>query len=459
MKTICLCLAASLLSLATLAQKNQYATLDTLMRRASRLGLFNGNVLVAEHNKIVYKTAIGFADGDRKIPLTDQYRFHIGSIAKQFNSVGIMLLKEQGKLRLEDKVSAYLPQLPSWADSIRVQDLLGYTSGLPELRWNSIQSDADNMKDLMELKQLDFAPGTRYAYNNNNVFLQRRIIEKITGLSFKDFVQQQLADPCKMTHTVMDPSSSDLLVAHAFDNSGKEDPLAVPISGWLAVTLDDFYRWANSIVSYKLIHPASTRFLLIPYSPSKQSGLGFNGRMEGDKIINLMHDGTARNYQALLVCNPQQGRTVILMTNNKQNNLGDLNRAIQDILDGKPYVQPKKPVLALLQDQVDTLNGEQLLALYHRLEQKYGKDYAFGNEYSLNELGYYLMGKKRVDDAIIIFAHNATLFPRSGNVFDSLGEAYYTKGDRKNALLNYKRSLALDPANTGAQKIIAELEP
>lgn len=459
MKTICFYVAASLLTFTSFAQRNPYATLDTLMRRAYRMGLFNGNVLVAEHDKIVYKVAIGFADGAKKIPLTDQYRFHIGSIAKQFNSVGMMLLKEQGKIRLDDKVSVYLPQLPSWADSIRVQDLLGYTSGLPELKWNSVQCDADNMKDLMQLKQLDFMPGTRYAYNNNNVFLQRRIIEKITGLSFRDFVQQQLADPCKMTHTVMDPSSSDSLVARAFDDNGKEDPLSVPISGWLALTLDDFYRWANSIVGYKLIDPASTRFLLVPYSPSKQSGLGFNGRMEGDKIINLMHDGTARNYQALLVCNPQQGRTVILMTNNKQNNLGDLNRAIQDILDGKPYVQPKKPVFALLKDQVDTLNGKQLLALYHRLEKKYGKDYAFDNEYSLNELGYYLMGKKRIDDAILILTHNTTLFPRSGNVFDSLGEAYYTKGDRKNALLNYKHSLALDPANAGAQKIIAELEP
>ncbi|WP_118952123.1 serine hydrolase domain-containing protein [Taibaiella helva] len=445
-------------SVYNLHAQKKAAEIDSLMQRAFRAGLFNGNVLVADRGKVIYKAAIGFADGARTLKLTEQYRFHIGSIAKEFNAVGMMLLQEQGKVRLEDKVAAYLPQLPSWADSIRVRDLLGYTSGLPDVRWTQVHSDADNLHDLLQLKQLDFPPGTRYAYNNNNVFLQRRIIEKITGLSFRDFVAQQLLKPLGIRNAIMDPAASDPLVAHSFDNNGKEDDLSVPISGWLAVNLDDFYCWAESIVNGKLISPASTRFLLLPYPPSRQSGLGFNGEMKGDQIVNFIHDGSARNYQALLVCRPQEGRTIILMTNNRQDNLGDFHRAIQDILDGKPYLQPKKPVFPLLQSQVDSLDGEQILSLYRRLEKKYNADYAFDNEYTLNNLGYYLLGKKRVADAIVILAYNTKLFPHSGNVFDSLGEAYYTKGDKQNALLNYKRSLALDPANTAAKKIIAELE-
>ena len=115
----------------------------------------------------------------------------------------------------------------------------------------------------------------------------------------------------------------------------------LPISGWTAVNLDDFYQWSQSIVNFKIISPESTRFLLIPYSPSKQSGLGSKGQMAGNKIIHYEHDGTARNYQALLVCSPQEGRAIILMTNNKQNNLFDFNTAIQNILDGKPYKQIK----------------------------------------------------------------------------------------------------------------------
>lgn len=440
------------------AQENGQAKIDSLMQQAFRKGLFNGNVLVVDHDKVVYKAAIGFADASKTTRLTEGHRFHIGSIAKEFNAVSIMLLKEQGKLNLDDKVAQYLPELPSWAKGIRIQDLLGYTSGLPDVKWKTVRSDKANMNDLMQVEKLDFEPGTRYAYNNNNVFLQRRIIEKITGLSFTGFVQQKLLAPTRMIHAVIDPAEPDALVARAFNDAGKQDSLFMPISGWVAVTLDDFYKWAKNIVQYKIISPASTRFLLIPYSPSRQSGLGSNGQMTGDKIINFVHDGTARNYQALLVCNPQKGRTVILMTNNKHDILGYFNDAIQNILDGKPYLMPKKQVLSLFQDKIDSIKSEQILPYYNQLKKEHGDSYAFDSENALNELGYYLLKKGRIDDAILIFKQNTVLFPESGNVFDSLAEAYYTKGDKQNALINYKRALVLDPANVNAKKIIAELE-
>lgn len=93
------------------AQKNIAAEIDSLMRRANRLGVFNGNVLVTDRNKVVYQSPIGKADASGKDMLTADYRFHIGSIAKEFNGVGIMLLKEERKLNLDDKVSKYLPEL------------------------------------------------------------------------------------------------------------------------------------------------------------------------------------------------------------------------------------------------------------------------------------------------------------------------------------------------------------
>lgn len=459
MNKYCIATFILLLSFFTIrAQGNEQATIDSMLQRAFRIGLFNGNVLVVNGGREVYKAAIGFADAARNTRLTTQHRFHIGSIAKEFNAVGMMLLQEQGKIQLSDKLNRYLPQLPSWAAAIQLRDLMGYTSGLPDVKWNTVQSDTDNMNDLLKLAQLDFEPGARYAYNNNNVFLQRRVIESVTGLSFNSFVQQKLLAPAGMRHSIIDPVESDTLVARAFNNAGKQDPLLVPISGWVAVTLDDFYKWAQQVVDNKIISPSSTRFLLLPYSPSRQTGLGFDGRMEGDKVTRMMHDGTARNYQALLVCSPQQGRTVILMTNNKQDNLADINDAIQCILDGKPYRQPKKPVAALFQQSIDSVKGPQLLSWYRQLKAANESQYAFDNENTLNELGYYLMRKKRMDDAVLIFAHNTTLFPSSGNVFDSLGEAYYSKGDKKNALISYKRSLQLDPGNDNAKKIIEELE-
>jgi len=154
----------------------------------------------------------------------------------------------------------------------------------------------------------------------------------------------------------------------------------------------------------------------------------------------------------------EEGRVIILMTNNKQNNLFNFNTAIQNILDGKPYKQIKKQVMPLLQNDIDQLHGKEIITRYLQLKKQYQDSYAFDSEDSLNTLGYYLLNKKRTDDAIEVLQYNTRLFPKSGNVFDSLGEAYLTKGDHPNALKNYKRSVALDPANENAKNIINKIE-
>jgi CubicO group peptidase (beta-lactamase class C family) len=437
-------------------QKNKAAEIDSMIRRANRLGVFNGNVLVADRNKIIYRSSIGKADASGKTKLTADYRFHIGSIAKEFNAVGIMLLKEEGKLNLDDKVSKYIPELPAWANKITMLNLLQYTSGLPNIKWKTVKSDADVMNELKKLDTLLFEPGTNYNYNNCNVFLQRHIIGRITGMPFNEFVKQRLLIPCKMDHSVLDPTYTDKLVARCFNNDGVQDSLESSMTGWTAVTLEDFYKWDKALAAYRLISPASTRTILYPSAPNRQSGLG-GGGMKGDSIIRHAHDGTSKNYQALLVSEPPKGRVVILLTNNMQNNLYEFDRAIQAILDGKPYTQPKRSALVFFRNSLDSMSSRQVIDRYKELSMTMNAEYGFDNESVLNSIGYFFLGKGRFEDAIAVFEYNTKLFPSSGNVFDSLGEAYYKKGDRQNALLNYKSALALDPGNTTAQRIIEEL--
>jgi hypothetical protein len=259
-----------------------------------------------------------------------------------------------------------------------------------------------------------------------------------------------------MKTAIVDPDNQDQLIARAYDNSRKEDDLHVPISGWTALTLDDFYKWAHAITSFKLISPESSRELLAVFGPNKQSGLG-GGSMDGYRMVFHKHDGTARNYQALLISNVLKGRTVILMTNNQQNNLYAINASIQSILDGKPYVKIKKSVTASFSQQIKTMNGPQVLEFYEKMKKEHGEEYNFEAESTLNEIGYMLMNSRKIDDAVLVFEYNTKLFPESGNVYDSLGEAYYALGNKEKALQNYTRSLQLDPTNEVAKKVIAEL--
>ncbi|HEK20241.1 serine hydrolase [Mucilaginibacter sp.] len=454
MKTICL---AILLATSLVASAQTKTTIvDSLIHRSNRIGVFKGNVLVMDKGKVIYKAAIGYTDATEKQILTTAYRFHIGSIAKEFNAVAIMMLKEQGKLSIDDKISEYLTGLPAWADKISIKNLLQYTSGLPNLKWGELKSDGEAMAALKKFDKLDFEPGTQYAYNNSNTLLQRQIIAEITGSSFAEFVTNKLLKPCGMSNSIVDPTD-ELLVARSYNNARLQSPMLYPISGWTAVTLDDFYKWEKALESFKLISPQSTREILTPFSSGKQCGLG-GGTMDGEKLTYHQHDGTALNYQALLTAYPARGRTIILLTNNKQNTLYDVNKAIEDILDGKPYQQPKKSVLNDFAGQLDSLNGNEIIPWYNHLKSKYATEYGFDSESSLNMIGYYYKGKNRIDDAITVFNYNTQLFPKSGNVYDSLADAYNAKGDKEKALLNYKRSVALDPNNEMAKKIIEELE-
>lgn len=333
--------AICLIAIPAAAQKEKAALISAYLNRAHQAGLFNGNILVADGGKVIIKKAIGYADASKLIPLTTRYRFHIGSIAKEFDAVGIMILKEQNKLSLDDKVSKFFPELPSWAEKISIKNLLQYTSGLPEVRWETVHSDADNWKNLEALQQLDFEPGSRYAYNNNNTFLRRRIIEKVTGISFNQFVQQNMLQAAGINDGMVDPTNSDPLIARSFNNDFKQDGLEVPISGWTCLNVDDFYRWSQCIIHFCLIDPASTRTIITPVEPGKQCGLG-GGSMQGNKVITHVHDGSALHYQALELTETTKGRAIIILSNQRQGNVYDIAAAIEAILDGKPYNSPGK---------------------------------------------------------------------------------------------------------------------
>ncbi|PZR12595.1 MAG: serine hydrolase [Flavobacterium psychrophilum] len=455
-KFSCLVISCFLLLSVFVAGQNKVALIDSLFTQAHRIGVFNGNVLVVETNKEIYRNAMGYADASRKIMLTDKYRFQIGSIAKEFNAVAIMMLQEQGKLKTDDKISLYLPDLPDWAKTVSIKNLLQYTSGIPNLDFGMIKSDTEARVAVRNITKLDFEAGTAYAYNNTNVFLQREIVAKVSGISFRDFVSQKMLKPLAMKSSLTDPDETTPLMAKAYDDNYIQSPLSPPFSGWTVVTLDDFYKWEKGLEAFKLIGVSSVKEILIPAVTNKQSGLG-GGTIENGKIITHIHDGSNYKFQALLTANTLKGRTIILMTNNKQNNLYDINAAIENILEGKPFLQPKKPLQTALFNKIEGNSGKQLLEYYSFLKEKYPNDYDFSNESALNAFGYELLRSGRFDDAILIFEYNTKLFPQSGNVYDSLGEAYYSKGDKGNSLVNYKRAYELDPSNSGAKEKIDEL--
>lgn len=442
------------------AQENQAKRLDVLMNDAHKNGVFNGNVLIIRNGKLIYQSSFGYTDASRKNKLSSEYRFNIGSIAKEFNAVGIMMLEEEGKLKLDDRVSKYLTDLPAWADKISIKNLLQYASGLPDINWKNIKSDADIWKDLKRVEQLKSEPGTVYSYNNANVFLQRRIIEKIANVSFAKFVEMKMLKPCKMKDSVVDPDlKSGENVAVSFNNDFIEDArqFSYAMTGWTSVTAADLYKWTRCVDDFRLVKPNSYKQILIPFLPGKQSGLG-GGIFENGAIREHTHHGSSFDFEALMTSEPRKNSAIILLTNNRNSRIFQVRDAIKAILNGESAKAPKRSFVPTLTKQIDNLTGEEIVALYNDLKTKTPDKFDFENEADLNQIGYSLFNKKRLDDAIKIFEINVRLFPASANAYDSLGEAFLAKGDKKNAAANYKKSFELNPQNLAAKEIIEKLE-
>src|SRR4051812_21937189 len=170
--------------------------IESVLRAAHDKGDFNGVALVAQHGKIIHEAAYGSVGAAADEPLTIDHRFNIGSIAKEFSAAAIMQLRERHQLSLDDTIAKFLPDLPAWGAQVTVRHLLDYTSGVPDMSWRTIKSDADVYADIRRFAALQFPPGTQYAYTYNNVMLRQFIVEKITGQSFNDYVRQHIFKPC-----------------------------------------------------------------------------------------------------------------------------------------------------------------------------------------------------------------------------------------------------------------------
>ena len=208
MKTAKLFTLLILISTICFSQENN-KLLDSLFSTINQRGQFYGNVLIAEHDKIVFSESYGYADRERKILLNEQTLFNVGSVSKAFTAIAILQLAEKEIIKLSDKVSKYLPEFP-YAE-ITIHQLLIHTGGLPSdydllknSNWDNskIASNKDVISVLNERKpELQFTPGERSEYSNLGYMLLAEIVKTSSKTDFKEYLQNNIFRPANMTRT------------------------------------------------------------------------------------------------------------------------------------------------------------------------------------------------------------------------------------------------------------------
>src|SRR5688572_29529175 len=197
---------------AVLAQDHA-AKIQEVLSVAHKYRQFNGSALVAENGKVVYRGAFGKANMEWDIPNTPDTRFRLGSITKQFTAMLTLQLVEQGKIKLDGKVSDYLPDYrKDIGEKVTVHHLLTHTSGIPSYTsqpgfFENVSRNPYKVGEFVKQYasgNFDFEPGSKYSYNNSGYFLLGAIIEQVTGKSYEQVLKENILDPAGMKNTGYD---------------------------------------------------------------------------------------------------------------------------------------------------------------------------------------------------------------------------------------------------------------
>ena len=290
-------------------------------------------IAVVRGGQIVYENAYGIGRIEPPTPARPDMRYAIGSVSKQFTAAAILLLQEDGKLSLDDRVSKWFPQLTR-AGEISIRQLLSMTSGYQDY-WpqDYVFMDMQRPAPAREIMQrwaakaLDFEPGTKWQYSNTNYVIAAAIVERVAGLPFMQFLRQRVFTPLKMT-TVADfdaaplgPTDAEPLLRHAlgpFRRAPKEAAGWLFGAGQLAMTAHDLSLWNISMMNQSLLTPASYKVLqtdmLLESGNATGYGLGVQLRMAGDRR-RIVHGGAVSGYTTSSQIFPDDKAAIVAYTN------------------------------------------------------------------------------------------------------------------------------------------------
>lgn len=291
-----------------------------------------GVFMVAQNGRTIYQKAFGKANLELGVNLTPENVFQLGSITKQFTAISLLILEEQGKLKVNDLVSKYIPDYPS-GDKITIHHLLTHTSGIKDFtKMKSLSSIAQKdmtpkmMVDFFKNEPSDFPPGEKFEYNNSGYVLLGYLIELISGETYEQFVKKHIFDKARMTSSYY-ASDRQIINKRAYGYHKKESgyvnktviSFSVPFSsGSLMSTVGDMLKWQNALNQKLLLSAKETQKAFSKYKLNNGEdftyGYGWHIK-QINGVATREHGGSIFGFKTMGIYIPAKDIYVIGLSN------------------------------------------------------------------------------------------------------------------------------------------------
>lgn len=449
--------------------------IDELVQKYYDLGQINGAVLVAENGNIIYSKGIGYADVENKIPNNADTKFRLASITKQFTAALILQLVEKGKIKLDGKLSDYLPYYrKDIGEKITIHQILSHTAGLSNYTDNpkfmlseDIKKKADPKEFIQKFcsDELIYEPSTNWAYSNSGFFILGAVIEEVTGKKYGEVLQENILIPLGMTNSGYE--NSDLAYenkAKGYENSplgvvpARYIEMSIPFSaGSMYSTVNDMFKWDQALYGEQILKNETKEKMFTPVLNNYGYGIGVGEQeIAGVKRKIITHSGGIFGFNTLITRFVEDKNTIIVLNNYSDASSGGLTFGISNILYGLEPANPREDLTRILMKSINDKGITEAINEFKQLKDDKVKYKT--NEANINNLGYMLLQSGKIKEAVEVFKLNCELYPESWNVYDSYGEALAEAGDKENAILNYRKSIELNPNSEGGKEMLKKLE-
>lgn len=280
------------------------------------------SIAVGRDGEVIWAGAGGVSDPATGRDLTPSDLIDMGSVSKQFTAAAVALLHLQGDIDVHQPVATYLPDLPDWAGEVTVLDTVQHTSGIPDfiepliLRGHSFNDPVSvtEMHDwLSSVPELDFAPGSQWAYSNTNYVLLADIVEAVSGRDFADFVHDEVLEPAGV-HGSIEATGAEPGLVQSYEQvagawAAVDHPWVLPGPGYLQTTPSDLVTWSGQLWDPTVGAPgiADLRFAEAAsaevFAPGARYGFGLISVPDGDGVL-VTHSGSWEAYSSQFVVNP-----------------------------------------------------------------------------------------------------------------------------------------------------------